>query len=115
MLAELEAQITPTSPPPEGLESLYDQRILTEADWVAFKGYFDKAYPGYLLRLRTTYPTLSDAEERLFLFLKLNLTRKEVAAILGISPESVKKTRNRLRHRMGLGEEVELEVYIRAF
>ncbi len=114
LLAKLESQVAPL--PPEGFEeSLYDQRILTEADWVAFKGYFDKAHPGYLLRLRTAYPSLSDAEERLFLFIKLNLTRKEAAAILGISPDSVKKTRQRLRQRLGLGEEVELEVYVRGF
>ena len=101
--------------PGEFEENLYNQRILTDADWTAFKSYFEKAYPGYMLRLRTSFPALSDAEKRLFLFIKLNLTTREAAAILGISADSVKKTRNRLRKRLELGEETELEAFIRAF
>lgn len=96
-------------------ENLYNQRILTQADWEAFKRVFEKGYPGYLRRLRDTYPTLSEAEERLFLFIKLNLTSRESAAILGISLDSVKKTRNRLRHRLALDEETELDGFIRVF
>ena len=47
-----------------------------------------------------------EAEERLFLFIKLNLTSQEAAAMLRISVDGVKKTRNRLRKRLGLGEDV---------
>lgn len=119
LLADLEARIDAekdTTPDEEDFEgSLYNQRILTHDDWDLFKGYFEKSYPGYLLRLRGVFPELSEAEERLFLFVKLNLTTREAASILGISVDSVKKTRNRLRHRLALGEETELEVFIRAF
>lgn len=122
LLTSLEEQLSERperngiSPEPENFEeNLYNQRILTEADWAAFKVYFEKAYPGYLLRLRNSFSTLSDAEERLFLFIKLNLTGKEIAAILGISASSVKKTRYRLRKRLELSEEADLEEYIHAF
>lgn len=94
-------------------ENLYNQRILTDADWASFKIYFEKAHPHYLARLRNLNPNISEAEERLALFIKLNLTRKEAAAILGISADSVKKTRQRLRKRLGLNEEEELDEYIR--
>lgn len=119
LLTEKNAQIAalqalaPALDNPE--QNLYDRRILTEADWAAFKVYFEKAHPDYLRRLRATYPALSDAEERLFLLIKLNLTRKEMATILGISADSVKKTRNRLRKRLELGEETDLDGHIRAF
>lgn len=121
-LAEMEAYEPEPQPNksrahgPEGFEeNLYNQRILTEADWSAFKIYFEKAYPGYLLRLRTAHPALTDAEERLSLFIKLQLTNKEAAAILGISAESVKKTRTRLRKRLELEGEQDLDEYIRNF
>ena len=97
------------------VQNLYNRRILTEEDWSAFKVYFEKVYPGYIQRLKTTNPGLSDAEKRLFLFIKLELSRKEAAVMLGISVDSVKKTRNRLRHRLGLGEEVDLDAFVRAF
>jgi tetratricopeptide (TPR) repeat protein len=96
-------------------ENLYNQHILTDADWSAFKVYFEKAHPGFLQRVRATFPTLSDAEVRLFLFIKLNLTTKEAATILGISADSVKKTRNRLRKRLVLGEEIDLREFIHSF
>jgi tetratricopeptide (TPR) repeat protein len=104
------------SPEPDDFEeNVFNQHILTDRDWAAFKIYFEKTYPGYLLRLRNKFPALSDAEERLFLFIKLNLNRKESAAILGISTDSVKRTRNRLRKRLGLDEDIDLEVFIRSF
>lgn len=96
-------------------EHLYNQRILTPEDWAIFKVHFEKTYPGYLLRLRSVHSTLSEAEERLFLFLKLQLTRKEIADILGISPDSVKKARTRLRKRLELEREDSLEDFVQSF
>ncbi len=92
-----------------------NQRILTNGDWVSFKTKFKKVYPGYLFRLRTAYPILSEAEERLFLFIKLNLKTKEIAAILGISVDSVKKARFWLRKRIHLNEDVPLDNFIHDF
>jgi DNA-binding CsgD family transcriptional regulator len=102
-------------PTPDIENDLFNQHILTEADWLAFKSAFEKAYPGYLIRLRRAYPGITNAEERLFLFIKLNLGTKESANMLGISATSVKKYRNRLRRRMNLAEEVDLEIFIRTF
>jgi len=95
--------------------NLYNHRILTNEDWAAFKVYFEKTYPNYLARLRTAHPRLTEAQERLFLFLKLNLTRQEIANILGITVESVKKTRTRLRKRLELNSKDSLEEYVQAF
>ena len=98
-----------------GAEDFYNHNIVTDKDWSVFKNYFDKSNPGYRLRLRKAYPDLTDAEERLFLLLKINLSTKEAAAMQGISTESVKKNRHRLRKRLGLGEDERLEAFIRKF
>lgn len=94
---------------------LFNTTILTESDWAAFKTHFERAYPGFLFRLRSTFSELSSAEERLFLLLKLNLQRQEIASTLGISIDSVKKGRNRLRKRLKLAETDDLERFIRDF
>ncbi len=95
--------------------NLYNQRILTDEDWASFKIYFENVYPGFIKKLRTAHSDLTEAEERLFLFIKLNLTNKEAAAILGISAETVKKTRTRLRKRLNLPEEINLDEYVKEF
>lgn len=118
LVEQLNEQSANNIPSPGSMDfenNLYNQRILTDADWFAFKNHFEKAYPGYLKRLRIAYADITEAEERLFLFIKLNLKSKESAAILGISVDSVKKTRNRLRKRLALSEVVDLDEYVKNF
>ncbi len=95
--------------------NLYNHKILTDSDWLTFKTQFEKAFPDYPARVRKVYPTISEAEERLFLFIKLKLKNKESAAILGISPDSIKKTRTRLRKRLDLLDEMGLNTHIDHF
>jgi tetratricopeptide (TPR) repeat protein len=95
------------------LADLHNQRILTEDDWEQFKSQFDKVYPGFSSKIKMNYPEISQAELRLVLLLKLNLETREIAATLGVSPDTVKKTRQRLRRRLGLSEDDKLEDLVR--
>lgn len=94
-------------------ESLYNSRILTDTDWELFKRRFESSHPGYLLRLRQAYPELSGAEERLMLLIKLGFNSQEVADTLGISPNGVKKGRQRLRKRLEISPEEDLEQFVK--
>ncbi|MFZ1702814.1 MAG: tetratricopeptide repeat protein [Saprospiraceae bacterium] len=91
------------------------QTILTNEDWFTFKSYFEQNHVGYIKRLRNKFPSLTESEERLFLLLKLNLNSKEIAAILGIAIASVKKTRSRLRKKLDLTNEKNLNIFISEF
>jgi len=113
--AETEDEIETEAEAEEFDNTLYNKQILTDADWASFKIQFDKAYPGFLLRLRKANHNLSEAEERLFLFIKLKLKSKEAAAMLGITVDSIKKTRNRLKKRLGLNENELLDEFIEKF
>lgn len=92
-----------------------EQRILTQNDWNAFKIYFDKSYPLYRTKLLNSFSGITEAEERLFLLIKLKLSSVDCAHILGISSESVKKTRQRLRKRIGLEAKEKLDLFIENF
>ena len=96
-------------------KSLYTSSILTDDDWSTFRARFEKTFPGYLFRLRGEFSDLTPAEERLFLLLKLNLGRKEIADMLGVSVGSIKKTRTRLRKRLSLDSDDSLEDFIKNF
>lgn len=87
--------------------------ILTEQDWEQFKKTFDEVYPNFFANIRFRFPDITASELRLSALIKLNLTLKEAASTLGISADSVKKSRYRLKKKIGLGEEDSLENFIR--
>ncbi len=91
------------------LDQLLHATILTEEDWQAFRGVFDKVYPGFSTRLREKIPDLTPADTRLLTLTKLGLSSREMATMLGISTEAIKKTRYRLRKKIDLPEEGGLE------
>ncbi|MES2775913.1 MAG: tetratricopeptide repeat protein [Bacteroidota bacterium] len=91
------------------LSGLGQLTILTEEDWSKFKQLFEKAYPGFFRKLIDQFPDITLAEQRMAAICKLNLSTREMAAMLGISNDSVRKTRQRLRSRIGLSNEISLE------
>jgi CHASE3 domain sensor protein len=88
--------------------------ILTDDDWEQFKKTFDGVYPNFFASLRYRFPDITAAELRLAALIKMNLTLKEAANALGISADSVKKSRYRLKKKIELGEEDSLEDFIRS-
>ena len=93
-------------------ENLVSGTILTDDDWAHFRSLFEKVYPGFLDRLRDKFLDLSPAEMRLLILTKLNLSTREMAHMLGVSVDAIRKSRYRLRKKLNLEEESNLEVLI---
>jgi tetratricopeptide (TPR) repeat protein len=93
----------------ENLNRLLNSNIITEEDWKTFRELFDKVYPGFFVRLREKLPDLSPADTRLLTLTKLQLAPKEMAAMLGISYDAIRKARQRLRKKINLPEEGTLD------
>ncbi|HET9433765.1 MAG TPA: hypothetical protein VFO37_08415, partial [Chitinophagaceae bacterium] len=88
--------------------------ILTDDDWEQFKKAFESVYPNFFATLRFRFVDITAAELRLAALIKMNLSLKEAANTLGISADSVKKSRYRLKKKIVLSEEDSLEEFIRA-
>ena len=99
----------------EELENIYDLNILTFEDWQIFKNYFKKVFPGFIIKVKNFRSDITEGEMRLFLLIKLKLTRMEIASVLGISADSVKKNRSRLRKRLALNKELPLDKFVQNF
>jgi hypothetical protein len=93
-------------------DELSRQTILTEEDWEKFKTLFEKIYPGFFLKLKEMIPDITVAEHRMAALTRLHLNTKQMASMLGISPDSVYKIRQRLRKRLQLNDEVTTETYL---
>ncbi len=94
---ETDAEVQPS---PADVEALYDAQILTRKDWESFKVRFERVHPGLQQTLAERFSELSESDLRLILLLKMGLKNAETATILGISPDSVKKARQRLRKKL---------------
>ncbi|MBF9255753.1 tetratricopeptide repeat protein [Pontibacter sp. 172403-2] len=94
------------------IESLISSTILTEEAWQHFRRLFEQVYPGFLYSLKGKFPDLSPAETRLLILTKLNLSTRDMAHTLGISVDSIRKARYRLRKKFNLEEEAALDVMI---
>jgi tetratricopeptide (TPR) repeat protein len=93
----------------EHITTLLNSTILTEDDWKSFRQMFDLVHPGFFIRLKEKMSDLTPAETRLLALTKLQLAPKEMAAMLGISYDAIKKTRQRLRKKINLPEEGSLD------
>ena len=93
----------------EKLEYLNKATILTEEDWNKFKQLFDHVHKDFFKRLKEKLPDLTQSEMRLICLTKLAIGTKQMAGILGVSFDTIKKSRHRLRKKLGLPEEDSLD------
>ena len=91
------------------LEQLMQAHIMTDENWDEFKKLFTKAHSGFFLKLRNTFPNLTDTDTRLLALIKLGLNNREMANMLGITVEGIKKSKQRLRKKMQLTSEIAIE------
>jgi tetratricopeptide (TPR) repeat protein len=88
------------------------QTILTEEDWNKFRSLFEKIHPGFFIKLKEKFPDITLAEQRMAALTRLRLTTKQIASMLGISTDSVHKTRQRLRQRLQLTADSNLDEWV---
>lgn len=91
---------------------LRQSTILTEDDWIAFQLLFDQAYPGFIQRARQAYPDLTTSELRYFALTKIAISAKEIAAMLGVSPNTIQVMRHRIRKKLCFADNQVMEVEI---
>lgn len=80
-----------------------------ENNWNNFKMYFEAVHKDFNTKIKEKYPNLTANELRLIALLKMNLSSKEIANILNVSGEGVKKARYRLRKKMEITSDDSLQ------
>jgi tetratricopeptide (TPR) repeat protein len=84
------------------LVNLIDLNLKNEDDWDDFKLYFEQIHTEFFENLKNDYNELTSSELRLCALTRLNMSTKEIAEVLGISPQSVRMARHRLRKKFNL-------------
>ena len=91
---------------------IIDKNINNTDDWNLFQEAFNNADKDFLKKIKQLHPSLTANDLRLCAYLRLNLSSKEIAPLLNISPRSVEVKRYRLRKKMELARETSLTNYI---
>ena len=95
----------------EKVQLLRTTRILTDNDWEEYSRAFNEIHPLFCDGIEN-YDALSIGDKRQLIFLKLGLKQKEIAHLMGISHEGVKRARQRLSKKIGLNNASELRGFV---
>lgn len=91
---------------------IIDRNLNNTDDWQLFEEAFNNADKDFLKIIKADHPSLTSNDLRLCAYLRLNLSSKEIAPLLNISPRSVEVKRYRLRKKLNLPHESSLTDYI---
>ncbi|WP_165395191.1 tetratricopeptide repeat protein [Flagellimonas allohymeniacidonis] len=81
-------------------------------NWENFARYFEEVHRDFNTTIKSKFPDVSSNELRLMALLKMNLSTKEIANILNISHEGVRKAYYRLRKKLGLTPDESLRDFV---
>jgi len=108
-------QMTTDRPVLDGMQNLttaISQRMTFNRDMETFNGQVEQIHKDFQAKLDAVFPGLTDQEKRLATLLRLNLSTKEIAALLNISPKSAETARYRLRKRLNIQQGENLNLFI---
>ncbi|CDF80976.1 tetratricopeptide repeat family protein [Formosa agariphila KMM 3901] len=90
-----------------------DLDISQEQEWTEFINFFEQIHPHFSQNLKKDVTKeLTASELRLCVLLRLNLSSKEIASILRITPDSVRIARYRLRKKLPIDSKEDLQVFL---
>ena len=101
-IQELHCSLSSTIEDKHGkLNELLKSHLMTEENWRNFKIEFHNEYPEICKRIKEDFPEINDSTLRIVLLQKLDFTNAEVSSLLGITVDAVKKSKQRLRKKLG--------------
>lgn len=81
-------------------------------EWESFLTHFEEVNQNFLQTLRERHPDLNSNDIRFISYVYINLSTKEIALMLNITPEACRKRRERISKKLGLSENSDLYEYI---
>ncbi len=80
-----------------------------ESEWIEFNSLFGEVHPSFIQKLSSiSDDSLTPSELKLGMLLRLNMSSKEIASILRVTPDSVRVARHRLRKKLPINPKREL-------
>ena len=89
-----------------------DLLINSDSNYKNFENHFVHVYPDFHKSLLSLHPSLSASDLRLCSYIKMNQSSNEIAQLTGVSIRTVESQRYRLRKKLDLGKDADLNGYL---
>lgn len=89
-----------------------EKHLKSQNQWDRFFVHFEEVNQGFLNRLRSRHPNLTSGDIRFITFLYMNLSYKEIASLLNITPQSCRKRKERITKKLNLSGDTSLHTYL---
>ena len=97
------------------MKSMMDETLNDQSDWVQFETYFNSAHQNFIDKLSLQYGDLTPGDLRICCLLRMNLSTKEIAALLNVSVRAIELRRYRLRKKMELDSDTNIVDFLIKF
>ena len=85
---------------------------INKNEWQSFEKNLIQSHEDFVHKLTQSYPNLTPKDIKLSIYLRMNLSSKEIAPLLNISFRGVELHRYRLRKKLELPQEVSLSKFM---
>ena len=96
------------------LTKIIDENLNVDKEWGQFKELFEQVHHDFFNHLKQKQPTLTEHELRFCAYVKIGLNTKEIARLLNILPETVRKFKSRLKKKFSLDKDTYMEDFLRS-
>jgi tetratricopeptide (TPR) repeat protein len=96
------------------LSEQISQGLSDDLHWEEFRTIFEQVHQSFFDRLQIVSDSLTSNDLRLVALIKMNLTSTDMATLLGVSQDSLRVMRHRLRKKLNLPQGDNLSTYIQS-
>lgn len=94
------------------LQKIIDEGMNDERDWNLFETSFNETHENFFKKLKSDHPDLVPNDLKLCAYLRMNMSSKEMASLLNISVRGVEIRRYRLRKKLNLAHDKNLNEFL---
>lgn len=96
----------------EKVEKTLDPELLSGSNENEFRRAFASLYPHFMPKLREDFPSLTDKDELLCMLIYLKVPAADMAVTLGITRSSLNSARYRIRKKIDLDKDADLDLFL---
>lgn len=100
--------------PIKGLLARINENYANDKYWEEFRSIFDQLHNSFFTTLLENAPVLTQNDLRLLSLIKMNLSNQEIATLLGISPDSLRVSKYRIKKKLNLQQDDSLSNFLQS-